>query len=230
MKSTLFSTWLALILAFSVSAETAQVIDHHYIEQLAEKTIVDNLNVISGGSLTVKVMPLDKRIKIQSCQQPLVASLSTKKHSRNQYVKVHCPGEKPWQLFISARVETMVPVLVASTNIARGSILDSSNMKVEMRRQHSVRGEVLDSAQLIAGARSNRNISSGQAIHKKLICLVCKGESVTIIASNNNFSIKTAGTALSNGSIGDEVRVKNTRSGRTVSARVNALNQVIINL
>lgn len=230
MKSTIFSTWLSLIVAFAVAAETEQVIDHQYIEQLAEKTIVDNLTVASGASIKVKVMPLDKRIKIQLCQKPLSANLSTKKHSRNQYVKIQCTDEKPWQLFINARVETMVPVLVATTNIARGSTLDSSNMKVEMRRQHSVRGEVLDSAKIITGARSNRNISSGQAIHKKLICLVCKGESVTIIASNNSFSIKTAGTALSNGSIGDEVRVKNTRSGRIVSARVNAINQVIINL
>ena len=230
MKSTLFSTFLSLIVAFAAAAETEQVIDHQYIEQLAEKTIVDNLTVTSGANIEVKVMPLDKRIKIQPCQQPLSASLSTKKHSRNQYVKIQCLDEKPWQLFVSARVETMVPVLVATTNIARGSTLDNSNMKVEMRRQHSVRGEVLDSAEIVAGARSNRNISSGQAIHKKLICLVCKGESVTIIASNNSFSIKTAGTALSNGSIGDEVRVKNTRSGRVVSARVNAINQVIINL
>jgi flagella basal body P-ring formation protein FlgA len=53
---------------------------------------------------------------------------------------------------------------------------------------------------------------------------------VTIIAKSANFNIKTAGVALQNASFGEQVKVKNTRSGRTITAQVKAINQVIINL
>ena len=35
---------------------------------------------------------------------------------------------------------------------------------------------------------------------------------------------------LNSGNIGDQIRVKNSRSGKTVTAQVNAINKVLINL
>jgi len=42
--------------------------------------------------------------------------------------------------------------------------------------------------------------------------------------------IKTAGVALTNGSQGEQVKIKNTKSGRVINARVQAVNKVVINL
>jgi flagella basal body P-ring formation protein FlgA len=67
-------------------------------------------------------------------------------------------------------------------------------------------------------------------ISPRNICLVCKGESVTIIAKSNDFMIKTIGKALSDGSKGEEVKVRNSKSGRIINARVESVNKVIINL
>ena len=68
------------------------------------------------------------------------------------------------------------------------------------------------------------------AIYSNNVCIVCKGEMVTILANSSSFQIKTNGTALSDGTVGEQVRIKNNRSGKVISARVKAINKVVINL
>ena len=42
--------------------------------------------------------------------------------------------------------------------------------------------------------------------------------------------IKTQGTALSSGNINQQIKVKNARSGRVITPKISAVNQVTINL
>jgi len=42
--------------------------------------------------------------------------------------------------------------------------------------------------------------------------------------------IKTQGTALSSGNLNQQIRVKNSRSGRIIKPKISAMNQVTINL
>jgi len=145
-------------------------------------------------------------------------------------VKIFCAGSTPWQLFLTVRVETSIPVLVAANRISKGTLLDSSNVTIEMRNIQRIRGEVIDSIAQVIGSRTIRGVSKGTGITKRNICVVCKGQSVTIIAKSNDFIIKTAGIALKNASFGEQVKVKNSRSGRTIIAQVKTINQVVINL
>jgi len=82
----------------------------------------------------------------------------------------------------------------------------------------------------VIGSKAKRKISKGRAITRKNICMVCKGDNVSIIAHSKHFVIKTLGVALSNGSLGDQIRIKNVRSGKIISAKVKAINKVVINL
>ena len=62
------------------------------------------------------------------------------------------------------------------------------------------------------------------------MCLVCKGDSVTITAKSPNFIIKTQGIALSSGNLNKQIKVKNTRSGKVIRSKITAINQVVIHL
>lgn len=68
------------------------------------------------------------------------------------------------------------------------------------------------------------------AINLQHICMVCKGDLVTIFAKTGTLTIKTTGFALQDGNVGEQIRVKNQKSGKTISARVQDVKSVAVNL
>jgi len=55
------------------------------------------------------------------------------------------------------------------------------------------------------------------------VCVVCKGDQVTLSAVNNHFQIKTMARALQDGNIGESIRLVNIRSGKTVVGKVDGV-------
>jgi flagella basal body P-ring formation protein FlgA len=189
-----------------------------------------NIALPVDGRLEISVPAIDPRINIKPCLSKLNANIPENHNGRNVNVKIVCNDPTPWQLYIPVKVSQTIPVLVATTVLVKGTVIDESNTIVEYRRINSIRGENLSNIASVAGGRLKRRLSKGGIVSPRNICLVCKGETVTIIATSNDFTIKTSGLALSDGSIGEQVRVKNSRSGRTISARVQSINKVLINL
>jgi len=224
-----FRLFALIALGYTSVSHTAEL-DRAYIENFAKTYIEDNITVPSKGKVEINVSTIDPRIAIKPCLSPLQANIPENHNGRNLNLKIYCADSTSWQLYVPVRINTMLPIVVASTPIAKGTVLDNSNLTVEYKDKHKLRGEVIDSPNLIAGARAKRKISQGTAISRRNICLVCKGESVTIIARSNNLMIKAAGIALKDGALGEEINIKNKRSGKTVLARVEALNKVVINL
>ncbi len=214
----------------SLQAVSAKVLDKSYIEDFAKSYVEKNTAIPSKGTIEVTVSKLDPRIVIKPCLSPLAANIPENHQGRNVNVKISCADTESWQLYLNAKVKTMIPVLIANAGISKGSILSSDNVNIEYKDQGSIRGEIINTSNGIIGAKAKRTISKGTAITKRNICLVCKGENVTIIAKSSSFTIKTAGIALSSGSMGDQVSIKNPSSGRIVSAQVKAINKVIITL
>lgn len=220
-----------LILSFcSLKSGFAAQYDSEYIENLAKSFVEENLPNTESLKREISVAKLDPRIVIKPCQLPLTANIPEKRSSRNVNVKISCSDSKPWQLYLPVRVKTLVKVLMTTMPINKGSILDSSNTAVIYQAEHKLRGEYIGQSDGIWGAKAKRNIAKGRAVTKRNICIVCKGESVVLVAQSESFSIKTAGKAMTNGGLGDEVRVKNIQSGRTVTGEVKAINKVVITL
>ena len=159
-----------------------------------------------------------------------MANIPEKHNSRNVNVKVVCPDEASWQLFIPVKIQTIVPILVTRMRIAKGTLLDNSNIEVIFKDNNQIRGSVLTDPAIVTGARTKRNLSQGSAITDRNTCFVCKGQPVNIIARSVNFEIKSFGIALKDGSLGELIPIKNKESGRIVQGQVNAINQVVINL
>lgn len=192
--------------------------------------VKSNIPVPAEGKLDITVPAIDPRINIKPCLSKLNANIPQNHNGRNVNVKIVCDDPSPWQIFVPVKVNTTIPVLVSNRVLAKGSVLDKTNTQIEYRPVNSLRGENTNTIDSLEGARLMRRLSKGAVVSPRNVCLVCKGEAVTIVATSNDFTIKTAGTALSNGSQGEQVRVKNSRSGRTINARVASINKVVINL
>jgi len=221
--------FLFLVISFP-SISIASTWDNAYIENFAKNYIYNNTEMPINGKKVINISKIDPRIIIKPCNSAIVANMPQNTTRRNITIKISCNDAKPWQIYLSAKIEIQIPALVAISEIAKGSTLDENNIGLSYIPQFKIRGETMTDKNLIFGSKAKRRISKGKLITHKSICLICKGDMVTIVAKSSSFTIKTQGIALSSGNLNEQISVKNKHSGKILRPKVKAMNQVIINL
>ncbi|CSB03551.1 flagellar basal body P-ring biosynthesis protein FlgA [Vibrio cholerae] len=78
------------------------------------------------------------------------------------------------------------------------------------------------------GAKIKKNIRVGDVIEQNDVCIVCRNESVVIRAGKSGMSITTKGTAMSDGVVGEQIKVKNDKSNRIIDAQVSGVGEVTV--
>lgn len=228
-KTKIFLTFLLSLIYFSTAAN-AETYDRAYLENLAKNAVTEAFVNDSSEHISITVSRLDPRLVIQPCDGQLNANIPEKLSGRNVNVKINCSGSTPWHLYVPVRLSVQAPALVAKQAISKDSVLTENNVEIVFVDKHQIRGEPITNINDVLGAKTKRNISQGKSINRRHICLVCKGDQVILEAASSVLSIKTAGTSLGNGHLGDKVRVKNNRSGKTVFGIIKGINKVAINL
>lgn len=206
-----------------------QIYDHAYIENFAKQQLELSLTPSEDKQLSIHITSIDPRVNIKPCFSELSANIPEFHNGRNVNIEINCSDSTPWRLYIPSKISIMAPIIVALSPIDKGSVLTSDNIGLKYVDEKRIRGERMTDSKILIGAKSKRSLSMGTAITRKNICLVCKGDIVTIEAKSTSLSIKTDGISMSNGHIGDKVKVKNERSGKIVYAKVSGLNKVEIN-
>ncbi|TMM43097.1 flagellar basal body P-ring formation chaperone FlgA [Colwellia ponticola] len=224
-----FFIFLLLLLIEQKSA-TATELDSTFIEDFAHTYLTEQYPSTEEEKVRVSVAELDPRIKIKPCNIPLTANIPEKNNSINVNIKISCDESTPWQIYLSAKVEITKAIFIAKKTILKGERLDENNVELAYIATNRIRGSKLTDEAIVFGAKAKRRIGQGRAINKRSICLICKGDVVTIIAASDSFSIKTRGIALSSGNINEQIRIENSRSEKVITARVKTINQVEINL
>jgi len=182
------------------------------------------------GKLSIELNKIDTRLDVKNCSQPLTASLLTKTNRRNIKIKVSCMTGAPWKIYLSAKVLLTIPVVIAQQALDKNTRLTKDNIIVAYLDSLKIRGTHLDKAELLYGNKTTKKVTKGYNLSRNNTCMVCKNQQVSLIAQSPSFMIKTLGTALSNGNLGDTVRIKNKESGKIISAQVSAINKVVINV
>ncbi|MCP4991866.1 MAG: flagellar basal body P-ring formation protein FlgA [Colwellia sp.] len=230
MRHTKLFLFFFTFLLIKQPISAANELDSAFIEHFAKAFLIEQFPSTSDKKVKISVAQLDPRIVIKPCSIPLTANIPEKNKARNVNIKISCNESISWKIYLSAKVEITEAILVAKNTISKGDKLDENNVELAYIATNRIRGNRLTDKQIIFGAKAKRRIAQGRAINKKSICLVCKGDVVTIIASSKSFSIKAQGVALSSGNINEQIRVRNTRSNKVITPRIKAINQVIINL
>ena len=184
------------------------------------------------GSATTKITmyPVDQRLASKYCATALEFSLVNLSIQTQNSIRVQCPDENGWQIYLSAKVSKMVMALVSNRQLAAGTIITEDALLAQEREQSQARGLIMQDPALVIGARTKRSLNIGQIITNADLCLVCKGDIVTIEGISDSLVVSAAGKALADGALGDNVRVQNLQSGRTIVASVSAIKKVAIKL
>jgi len=201
------------------------------IKEAITQYILNNIDTQQDFEITVN--HLDDRLKLPKCTLPLetYSRYSTLK-AGTLSVGVRCRGKQPWSLYNSAKLNIYKSVLVLKESIGRNTLITPELVVFERKANTKLsRGYFTDFSPL-QGATSVRHLQAGavlrpaQFISQKLIK---KGDKVTIRAKSESFTIQMSGHALSNGKLGEQIRVKNSRTKKIVEGTVIGTGVISVN-
>ncbi|MFQ2472416.1 flagellar basal body P-ring formation chaperone FlgA [Aeromonas caviae] len=199
------------------------------MQEQAQAFVLDQLDIPLDAQADVKAGTIDERLPLTRCEDALTISLPARMEiRRNTTVYLKCEGEKSWDLYLPVRVSIQKPYVTVAVPVAKGDILSEPMLTLAYQDQTLIRGDYLTDPTALIGVRSKRELKPGQPIRLTQVCVVCKGDQVTLSAENSSMQIKTMARALQDGSFGDMIRLVNTRSGRTVQGQVSAVGSVIV--
>jgi flagella basal body P-ring formation protein FlgA len=166
------------------------------------------------------VGPIEPRLQLERCQQPVRAQLASVRHMRDRAtIELRCQNPKPWHIYVPIRIIGTSPVAVAAHAIVVGSVLESKDMRIEEHDISELPLGYLDDPAIAVGLTAGRPISGGAFLtNQQLVAAraVQRGQSVTLVADAGGMSVRMAGKALSDGLVNQRVRVENLSSGKIV--------------
>ncbi|KKO44038.1 flagellar biosynthesis protein [Arsukibacterium ikkense] len=202
---------------------------HYSPEQLTDMTaqwLNQELAITPEGAIKLEVTPLDNRIGTKICDEQPQFNRPQNANNRQFTVNISCNLPVAWQLYLPVRITEMVAAATVRQNIATGTVLTADMLEISERERRFVRGNLVTDLRQIVGARSKRSLSNGQLITMQDLCLVCRGDVVTIVIDNSGLVVSASGIAEQDGTLGDTIAVQNQQSGRKVQTEVVAVNQV----
>lgn len=220
--------FLILLPFFGISHAMASEVTQ-YLQEQAQEFILGQLEIPLDAQAEVQAASIDERLALSRCEDGLTIALPARMEiRRNTTVYLKCGSAQPWDLYLPVRVSIQKPYVTVATPVAKGDILSESMLTLAYQDQTLIRGDYLNDPSTLIGVRSKRELKPGQPIRLTQVCVVCKGDQVTLSAENSSMQIKTMARALQDGSFGDMIRLVNIRSGRQVQGTVSAVGSVVV--
>jgi len=213
---------------FSFSATSATESQISLIQQAAEEYVTANIDSPTGGSLKVQAASIDSRIFATDCPTGVkTSSTSTNPNASNITVLVECNDDN-WRVYVPVRMTRTGPQVTLIGPLSRGQIISSRDVTISMVDLQRYRRQGFSTIDAVVGAKTKKNLRSGEVIEENDICVVCRNETVTIKAVKAGMVITTKGVALTDGSHGEQIRVKNSKSNRIIEGRVTGISEVTV--
>lgn len=204
--------------------ESTQHIENRVREHLASR--MHN----TDSPATVEVGPIDSRLRLPRCQQPLETFLAPgAKEFGNTTVGVRCAGADPWTIYVTASVQVMGEAVVSVRSIARGATLTEADLTTRRLDLASLPPGAATSRAQVEGKLLKRPVAPGTVLTSAMLAskpLVRRGETVTLVARLGGIDVRVGAEALASGAAGERIKVRNTSSRRVVEATVVAAGLV----
>lgn len=215
--------------------------------QQVRKWEADNRHVMPEQ---IEVAPLDSRVQVQACANEL---LIDHPFVSPDTVRVRCPAEANsrsgpartpnWQLYLQVSsnkapaptdwapktpASPLRPVLVAKQVLLRGSRIDASMLEETFQPVAETDTQLLSRAKDIDLVELTHDIPAGGLLHTydlRRTLLVKQGQAALLsISTAGAFQVTVQAEAQQDGYLGDQIRLKNSESGRIFSGVVTGPN------
>jgi flagella basal body P-ring formation protein FlgA len=216
----LFGACCAAALAWgAVPAASPDFQDTAVLEDLAKTEAARHLPPLTDKQ-RLAVAAIQRAQQLPRCGAAVQSSVAPGiQVSGRVLVELRCESGKPWHIYVPVKVVGTSPVAVTTHAIVAGSLLKPNDVVVEQRDLSELPPGYLNSAEIAVGLTASRAISGGTILtNQELLGIkaVQRGQTVTLVASNGDFSVRMAGRALSDGLVNQRIRVENLSSGKIV--------------
>lgn len=197
-----------------------------------EEHVLNELASHAEGKIQVHAGKIDSRLNLKACAEDKLEIFNpyqTPMSSTNT-IGVKClEDSNHWTLYVPIRVSVLKTVLVAKQMLIKGHKINSNDIyQTELDAQKLKQGYFTESRELM-GLICKHDISPNSPLNPyniELPKMVHKGEQVSIIATKDNLSVSMNGIAMTDGILGDPVKVKSLSSKRIIEAQVSGRKKV----
>jgi flagellar basal body P-ring formation protein FlgA len=232
--------WLAATLVCRVSIGFAanSPVEINNFDALEKQAIQWSQTHPAFRGKEVHVAPLDSRIEVQNCQQnlqfeqPFVGQAS---------IRVRC-AKPHWQLFVTLMTgnEAATPnasqpaarsdlhkVLVPREVLKRGTFISPDMFTYSEMPAAGMESQLITDKALLTNMELLRDLTPSTPLRTydvKAAVLVKRGKDILVTAGEGKgFAITIRAEAMQDGALGDQIRLKNLDSGRSLSGVVTGL-------
>lgn len=196
----------------SLAATEAEI----QINEVIEKSLNEYFSTLDSNdwSFTVNLPTVSF-----NCQTYQIQWRDTPQPGTNT-AKLICPNT-PLQAYISVDIARYQDVVVAATSLTRGDPLASADMVVKRMNIGQLRLGYFNKRQEITGWQVQRTVKAGQVLTPYIVkapLAVKRGDWVQILAGNEKLQVTMMGEALRDGSIGEQIPVRNLSSDKRIKA------------
>lgn len=133
---------------------------------------------------------------------------------------------------IGGNFTALVEVPTLTRQLSRGDVIEASDIAMKAVPDRLVRKDTVTDPNKLVGLSPRSMVSANRPLRMNEVAspvVVKRGDAVQMTYTNKYMSIKTTGVALQDGSVGDLIRVKNEKSEKAVSGRVESAGHVEMN-
>jgi flagella basal body P-ring formation protein FlgA len=154
-----------------------------------------------------------------------------KSHRVSAAVTVYVDNKEAGHLKLMGRINRFVPVVCARRAILKNTVLEASDLTLEMMNVSKLPSNALYALQDAVGMKTKRMIRQGNCLRANLLELapiVLKGDKVKMVATNGVLNVTTLGVAQEAGGKGEQIRIQNVASGKVVIGKVANASTVTV--
>lgn len=177
------------------------------------------------GDWDIRVHRLDRRLRLHACATPLetFAPHGRVKLSGRTTVGVRCNDAKTWKLYVPVSIDQYLDVIVARHPLRTGQRVSAADLTTARKNAASMPYGYYRETGAVVGQAVKQPVATGDVIRPGTLAaptLVRRGQELILVADTGSVTVSMSGVALENGTRGERIRVRNTRSGRTVEGTV----------
>ncbi len=215
------------------SVQKPQYHDHQLIIDTAKAFLRQNIDTSRYSRTEISMGRLDKRLRLAHCANPLSSTLAPGSNFAGKTtVHVKCDSDAPWTVYINANISLYAEVVHTALPLNKGHILTEDDLIMSEENLSQLRYGYFSHPEQLIGKQLRRRLSQNRILkvnYVKAPTLVKRGEMVSIVAENHGYSVKMSGIAMSNGSKGERIQVKNASSRRIIEGTVQEAGIISIN-
>ena len=215
--------FLAVLFSATVQAQTVNEQVENAVTRELTRAVAKYAKSLGSQKYDVQLVSLPP-LKLSLCtHSPRVSTIGSNDRITPRVTrKVSC--DKPdWSLNVRAEIKIYKPIVKSLSKIERNRRITPADITLQNENILKIRGPYFSHPHEVTGLNSHRQISAGKVIQPSMTVMpkmVERNKSVRIRAGKNGFQVSMKGMALESGSLGDQIQVRNTSSGKVITAEV----------